>query len=186
MGGRVRGLAVVVVVLAVGAFAGSALGQWWSAPLPGERAPSTVRPIFGGGDGGGERIRVEVLNGGGRTGMARAATGDLRDVGFDVVYFGNGEPRDSSVVLARTDQVEWARRVADALGIRTVVAEPDSNLYLDVTVVLGEEWEPRPSVEEAPDTVPGWWDIRRFFRERPGSPPRPEQRLADPPAESGR
>lgn len=177
MGKRVRGVAVIVVVLTVGAFAGSALGQWWQAPLPGAREASPSHPVAVDG----ERIRVEVLNGGGRTGMARAATGDLREGGFDVVYFGNGQPRDSSVVLARTDQVEWARRVADALGIRTVVAEPDSNLYLDVTVVLGEEWEPQPLPEAVPDTAPEWWDVRRFFRERPGSPPRPEQRLVDPP-----
>lgn len=177
MGARVRGLVVIVVVLAVGAFAGSALGQWWQAPLevPGEESPAVVA----------ERVRVEVLNGGGRTGMARAATGDLREDGFDVVFFGNGESRDSSVVFARTDQLELARQVADALGIRRVVAEPDSNLYLDVTVVLGQDWEPRVDSTAVSDGTPPWWDVRRFFRRRPGSPPRPEDRLADPPNDDG-
>ena len=43
------------------------------------------------------RIRVEVLNAGGEPGMARMATDQLRDRGFDVVYFGNAESfgRDS-------------------------------------------------------------------------------------------
>lgn len=181
MGARVRGLAVIVVVLTVGAFAGSALGQWWEAPLPGDDGASGAEMA----SVQGERVRVEVLNGGGRTGMARAATGELRETGFDVVYFGNGSPRDSSVVFARTDQVEWARLVADELGIRRVVAEPDSNLYLDVTVVLGQEWEPRLDPEVESDGSTPWWDVRRFFRKRPGSPPRPEERLADPPNDDG-
>ncbi len=176
MGARFRGLAVVVVVLVVGAFAGSALAQWWQGPL------GSTLPVGPRSDTlSGERVRVEVLNGGGRSGMARAATGQLRGDGFDVVFFGNGQARDSSVVFARTDQVERARQVADALGIRTVLAEPDSNLYLDVTVVLGQEWEPRPEVGAATnaDSTP-WWDVRRFFRKRPGQPPRADERLVDP------
>lgn len=176
MGARFRGLAVVVVVLVVGAFAGSALAQWWQGPL-GSALPVGPDRVAAPG----ERIRVEVLNGGGRTGMARAATGQLRDDGFDVVFFGNGQARDSSVVFARTDRVERARRVADALGIRTVLAEPDSNLFLDVTVVLGQEWEPRPDAGTATnaDSTP-WWDLRRFFRERPGEPPPSDERWVDP------
>lgn len=176
MGARFRGLAVVVVVLVVGAFAGSALAQWWQGPAGSTLPAGPDRLVVPG-----ERIRVEVLNGGGRSGMARSATGQLRADGFDVVFFGNGEARDSSVVFARTDQVERARRVADALGIRTVLAEPDSNLYLDVTVVLGEEWKPRPDpgTAEHADSTP-WWDLRRFFRKRPGRVPRADERLVDP------
>lgn len=182
MGGRFRGLAVVVVVLVVGAFAGSSLAQWWSTPraaagLPGVAAPSGLV---------GPRIRVEVLNGGGRSGMARAATEQLRDDGFDVVYFGNGSARDSSVVLARTDDVAAARAVADALGIRSVLADPDANLYLDVTVVLGTEWQPRPDpgTETNVDTIP-WWDLRRFLPKRPGPPAPGTERWVDPGTEDG-
>ncbi len=171
MGARLRGLSVVVVVLIVGAFAGSALAQWWAEPIA-----SVALPEAGMVDR--ERVRVEVLNGGQRTGMARLATGELRDDGFDVVYFGNGSARDSSVVLARTERVEMAREVADALGIRTVLAEPDSNLYLDVTVVLGQEWTPPPEPEAAA-APPPWWDLRRFFK-RPGRTPAADERLADP------
>src|SRR5690606_12567441 len=47
--------------------------------------------------------RVEVLNGSGRSGMARAVTQRLRDAGFDVVYFGNapGGGADSTTVFNR-------------------------------------------------------------------------------------
>ncbi len=172
MGARFRGVAVVIVVLVVGAFAGSALAQWWQTPVGSALLPQTAEVVR-------ERVRVEVLNGGQRSGMARAATGELRDDGFDVVNFGNGAPRDSSVVLARTDRVDVAREVADALGIRTVLAEPDSNLYLDVTVVLGQEWTPPPETEEADATDTPWWDLRRYFK-RPGRVPSADERLADP------
>ncbi|HEX8671587.1 MAG TPA: LytR C-terminal domain-containing protein [Longimicrobium sp.] len=88
------------------------------------------------------RVRVQVLNASGRPGLAREATRVLRDRGFDVKEFGNGQgfPPDSSVVLDRVGRIEVARQVADAVGIRRVTARPDSNLYLDATVVLGRDW----------------------------------------------
>ena len=87
------------------------------------------------------------LNASGRSGLAREATRVLRDGGFDVVEFGNGSnfPPDTSVVLDRVGNLEHARQVADALGIRRVTARSDANLYLDVTVVLGRDWQPEAS-----------------------------------------
>lgn len=181
MGARLRGLIVVVVVLVVGAFAGSALAQWWNTPAA-SRLTGTPAAI---GAPAGIRIRVEVLNGGGRSGMARTATGHLRDGGFDVVNFGNGPARDSSVVLARTDDVEAARLVADALGIRSVLAEPDANLYLDVTVVLGQEWEPGVIPVPETDTAAPWWDLRRFVPRRPGPERTGTERMVDPGTDDG-
>jgi hypothetical protein len=110
-----------------------------------------------------ERIRVEILNGGGHAGAAREATDQLRDHGFDVVFFGNAGSfdRDSSVVLDRTGNLQAARDVADALGIRNLRSEPDSNLYLDVSVVLGREWMPSFSPEAGAKTEKSpWWDPR--------------------------
>lgn len=101
---------------------------------------------------------------------AREATDALRGSGFDVVFFGNAGTfdRDSSVVLDRVGTLEPARDVADALGIRHVRSEPDSNLYLDVTVVLGTEWMPTPPVvdEEAGTQARPWWDPRRWVGRR--------------------
>jgi hypothetical protein len=98
------------------------------------------------------RIRVQVLNASGRSGLAREATRVLRDGGFDVLEFGNGSnfPPDSSVVLDRVGNLPQARQVADALGIRRVSARPDANLYLDVTVVLGRDWQVEPAGSVAP------------------------------------
>lgn len=89
------------------------------------------------------RVRVEVLNGGGVAGMAVDATDRLRDRGFDVVDIGNQRPFDSerpSVVIDRVGRTDMARAVAEALGIDNVQSDPDPNLYVDVSVVLGAEW----------------------------------------------
>lgn len=159
---RLRGVAVLLVVLAAGAFIGSAVSQW--KPLPEAQRRDVVvrnpamRPLG--------RVRVEVLNAGGTESMARLATDLLRDSGFDVVFFGNADHfgDDSTVVFDRTGDLNAARAVADVLGARSVRAEPDSNLYLDVTVLLGREWTPqRPEASDGEDPGP-WWDLRRFFR----------------------
>lgn len=105
----------------------------------------------------GERIRVEVLNGGGRAGMARLATEELRDRGFDVVYFGNGAAVAASEVVDRVDRPDQARRVARSLGLETVRSEPDSTRFVDVTVHLGPDWGPidAPGEDpEPPDSIP--------------------------------
>lgn len=94
------------------------------------------------GGGPPERIRVEVLNGAGRPGIAREATIMLRDQGYDVVYFGNARDFgwDSSVVIDRVGREAAAQTVARALGITKVESRPDSTLLLEVTVVLGKDW----------------------------------------------
>lgn len=89
-----------------------------------------------------ERVRVEVLNASGVPGLARRGTEMLRDVGFDVVNYSNapGFAPDTSLVMDRVGRMELARSVADALQIPRVYAKPDSNVYVDVTVVLGRDW----------------------------------------------
>jgi hypothetical protein len=173
----------MVLVLATGAVLGTVAAQWLSAGsdagTPAIRVP--IPEVFG------ERIRVEVLNGGGVDGMARQVTGLLRDQGFDVVEVGNwvSFDEDSSFVLARTDDPAGARRVADALGVRQVRAEPDPNLFADVSVVLGKDWSP-DRIQKPDQSVgdPPWWDLRQYL-ERPGAPPA-GARLADPDPGEGR
>lgn len=91
----------------------------------------------------GERVRVEVLNAAGTPGLARAATRLLRERSFDVVYFGNAGSfgGDTSWVIDRVGRLEDAQRVADALRIARVRSAPDTTLFLEVTVVLGRDWE---------------------------------------------
>jgi hypothetical protein len=160
MGGRVRVrlLLVVLALLIVGAFIGSAVSQWWPGPAALEEVAARI-PGFE------TRVRVEVLNAGGVDGRAGEATTVLRDRGFDVVYFGNDVAfgSDSSVVLDRVGKLDAARAVADALGIREVRSELDSNLYVDVSVKLGEEWTVVAEVPGGEDSPRGWWDPRGWF-----------------------
>ena len=87
------------------------------------------------------RIRVEVLNGTGRRGLARRGTTAMRDAGFDVVGTGNWDAMaDSSLVLVRTGHMDWGALAAKALGGARIEARPDSSRYVDLTIVLGTRW----------------------------------------------
>lgn len=116
----------------------------------------------------GERVRVEIYNAGGLDGMARAATERLRDVGFDVVTFGNAEsfdPERPSEVVDRVGRTDLAQAVAAALRIDNVHSDPDPNLFVDVTVVVGRDWV-GPDGLDAAETGVGeeaWWDPRSWF-----------------------
>ena len=91
------------------------------------------------------RVRVEIINATRTRGLARRATRLLRDRGFDVVtYTTSGTTQDSTVVLDRSNHVDWARLVGQALGGARVQARPDTSRYVDVTVVLGTTWRPPP------------------------------------------
>lgn len=179
MRSRLVGLAVFVVVLAVGALLGSAISQRWQPPDATAGGVLPVRQNQG-------RVRVEVLNGGGRAGMARAATDRLRDGGFDVVFYGNegAFDRDSSVVLDRVGRPDMARAVADQLGIPRVLSQPDSNLYLDATVLLGEDWveAPAASAETESRSALPWWNPRRWIGEAGRVPSGP---MVDPGPDEG-
>ena len=168
MGERLRGLIVLGVVLAAGIFIGSAVSQW--NPLPqqervAQQERAAQQPLNSTAAGLG-RVRVEVLNAGGKEGMARVATGHLRDRGFDVVYFGNADAfgQDSTVVLDRSARPRAAAAVGQALGTLWVESRPDANLYLDVTVMLGSDWAPDVGVQEDESEKAPWWDVRRFLR----------------------
>lgn len=95
----------------------------------------------------GHRVLVEVLNGSGRRGLARAATRVLRQAGFDVVYFGTvAQTGARTHALARRGDSAAAARVARALGASVVRVATDTLLRLDVTVILGDDYRPPPGL----------------------------------------
>lgn len=109
------------------------------------------------------RVRVEVLNGSGRPGLARQAMGRLRDAGFDVVYFGNAPAFDheQTVVLERVEGYgEAARAVAETLGTGIVQSAPDATLHLEITVILGRDWPPQETAAEEESRLS---PLRRIF-----------------------
>jgi len=93
----------------------------------------------------GVRVRVQVLNGSGRNGLARRATQQLRDYGYDVVdYASRGDSTRETEVQVTDASRAWGERVVKALG-RGTVRQRDGNLgYVDVVVLLGRDWQPAP------------------------------------------
>ena len=92
----------------------------------------------------GDVPQVEILNGTGVDGLASQVREFLAPRGVDVLATGNAPRRDAprSLVLSRTGDLVLARRVAAALGIpdRQVQAEPQADLLLDATVLLGADY----------------------------------------------
>jgi hypothetical protein len=92
--------------------------------IPGERRP----------------YAVEVLNGTSADGLARTVTLRLRRAGIDVVSYGTSdETADSTLIIVRGADPEAGSAVREALGVGRIVTEPDANLLLDVTVLLGQD-----------------------------------------------
>jgi hypothetical protein len=89
-----------------------------------------------------KRIRVEVLNGTQRPGLARTATRVLRERGIDVVFFASGPAADSTRVMVRRGDPGQGKDVAEALGGGRVSVVPDTLRRVDVTVLLGKDWRP--------------------------------------------
>ena len=93
------------------------------------------------------RITVEVLNGSGRSGLARAATRLLRRQGLDVVFFGNADALlDSTRVIVRRGDPGAGRDVRDALGLGRIMLQPDTLRRVDVSVILGRDFRIRGEV----------------------------------------
>jgi len=92
---------------------------------------------------GDNRIIVEVLNGSGRSGLARLGARRLRRQGIDVVLFGTADSMvDSTRVILRRGEKVRADRVQDALGIGRIREARDSLRLVDVTVILGPDFTP--------------------------------------------
>jgi len=143
--GRWQTLGLFVTLLAVAALVGSlAWGVWEHfrapaavAPAPARGAPRAAAPAG--------RVRVQVLNATPTHGLARRATDVLRNHGYDVLEMGNAprgtNPRES-MVYDRVGDLEAARGVGQALGIARVETRRDPSLLLEVTVILGSDWQP--------------------------------------------
>lgn len=101
-------------------------------------ADPTSWPVPGEGEHAG--LQVEVLNGSGVSGLARAVTTRLRRAGVDVVSFGTAAAeRDTTVLLVRRGDPARSDAVRRVLGLGQVVVESDPGLLVDVSVILGRD-----------------------------------------------
>lgn len=90
-------------------------------------------------------IQLEILNGCGIPGIATRYTDKIREFGFDVVETGNFDHFnvEHSFILSRSGSVDNAYRVAQAIGVNEgrVIIEESPDFYLDVTLVIGADYE---------------------------------------------
>ncbi|MFC1485755.1 LytR C-terminal domain-containing protein [Candidatus Latescibacterota bacterium] len=101
-------------------------------------------------------IRVALLNGCGRSGLAFQFAGILRSRGYDVMN-GQGDNADSfdfdvSVVVDRKGNRELAERVARDLGIALIIKQYATDPYVleDIDIILGRDWNTLPMAKEVP------------------------------------
>jgi len=100
-------------------------------------------------------IRIAVMNGCGREGLASMFAQKLRNIGYDVVN-GQGGNADSfdfnvSVVLDRKGNKNYAKTVAKDLGIREILDQYSANPYIieDLVVIIGRDWDTLKISKEA-------------------------------------
>lgn len=90
-------------------------------------------------------IRLEILNGTEVTGLASRTAELYRSYGFDVVAVGNAQSSDveDTLVVDRVGSDVFARRTADIIQAPLVETEPDPQSAVDVTVILGKDFDGR-------------------------------------------
>lgn len=154
-GGRRIVALLGVALLAIG---GGAAAWWWrsaraaeaaGAPAAGSVAAREPDPRAVPADTAalapaGVRVRVQVLNAGGVSGLGRRATLWLRELGYDVVDYNT--TRDTSAVTrvqVSPATRAWGERIVRALGgVGRVEDAPQPLRYVDVVVLLGRDWTP--------------------------------------------
>ncbi|MFC1540149.1 LytR C-terminal domain-containing protein [Gemmatimonadota bacterium] len=90
-----------------------------------------------------QRPQVEVLNGCGVSGIAATCHEYLKQFGFDVVNVENAQAFDytETIVIDRGGDEQVARRLARVLGTGNVIRQVRPDLILQVTVILGADYE---------------------------------------------
>lgn len=139
---RVHTGVVVAVLLLVGALLGSVLLEWGNRrqdTTASNRAPLTSTDAR---DVERRRVSLEVLNGAGDRGAAEEVSERLRSMGFDVKTFGNARDfgLERTELLDRSERPGAAQALSDSLGGVPVRVDPDPELYLDATLILGADW----------------------------------------------
>jgi len=88
-------------------------------------------------------VEVRVLNGCGVPGASRKMTQHLRDLHFDVVAMENAEHFNyqNTVVINHTNRQEVGRTLAEAIGCSRLSMQADDLALVDLTVILGKDWE---------------------------------------------
>ncbi len=87
-------------------------------------------------------IRVEVLNGCGRGGIAFQVAQDLRKEGLDVVNIGNARnfKYRKTLILNRSGKKGLAKRISEAIGCGQPQDRIEKKALVDVTIIIGRDY----------------------------------------------
>ncbi len=87
-------------------------------------------------------IRVEVLNGCGREGVALQLAQTLRREGLDVVNIGNARnfKYRKTLILNRSGEKELTRKIAKVIGCGELQDSIEKKALVDVTVIIGRDY----------------------------------------------
>ena len=127
-----------ILTAAILLVAGALIGSWWiewrktGGPQVLESPAAEVLP----------GLKIEVLNGTGEPGAARAIGELLIALGYDVVAFENADHFDYRIthVIDRAGGGQPVVEIAELLGADSVAVGIDPDLHLDATVILGADW----------------------------------------------
>ncbi|MDY7100946.1 MAG: LytR C-terminal domain-containing protein [Actinomycetota bacterium] len=103
-----------------------------------------------------DRLRVRLLDGSGSSERALAASLDLVPAGAEITVFGNADSFDvaeSEVIYHREGIEDRAAALADAIDADRLVFVESSDTLVDVTVIIGADYETPPSADLAPPTT---------------------------------
>lgn len=97
-------------------------------------------------------IRVEILNGCGESRLAIKVANILRKMGFNVIKIGNATTDDfnETVVIERSSEdLRNAKYFAKRINCKNIGKDIDPALHLEVTIILGQDYEEYfPDVEK--------------------------------------
>jgi len=98
-------------------------------------------------------IQVDVQNGTPENGVASKFTEYLRKNEVDVVEMGNYKSKDieRTLIIDRSGDKNKVKKVARILGVneKSIIEQLNNSLYLDVTVVIGKDFNSlKPYIEK--------------------------------------
>jgi hypothetical protein len=89
--------------------------------------------------------QIDVQNGTGENGVAAYFRDFFKKKGFDVVEMGNYKSNDvnKTMIIDRNGNNFAAKRVAESLGLTeyNIIPQKDTTSFLDVTVVIGKDYQ---------------------------------------------
>ena len=90
-----------------------------------------------------QEIKVQVLNGSGKRGMAKRVRDKLVRNGFNVIEFGNADSQnyENMLILDREGNMKKALKVAGILKIRNVFPNINHIIMIDVKVIVGKDYK---------------------------------------------